>query len=120
MKRLVITSNSSWYLYNFRFELLQKLNKKYSIFLICPKDEYSNYLQKCFSCEFLNFDRYSTNLVSEIIILFKFMYKYFKIKPNLVLSFTNKANLYSSICSNFYKVPHISKVSGMGWFNNNE
>ena len=119
MKRLVITSNSSWYLYNFRFELLQKLKKKYSIFLICPKDEYSNYLQKFFSCEFLNFDRYSTNIISEIIILLKFMYKYSKIKPNLVLSFTNKANLYSSICSNFYKVPHISTVSGMGWFNNN-
>ena len=31
MKKIVIVSNTGWYLYNFRFKLIKELSKKYGV-----------------------------------------------------------------------------------------
>ena len=42
MRNLFIISNNSWNLYNFRYELIEKLSEKYKLFLFCNNDEYAN------------------------------------------------------------------------------
>ena len=49
-KKILIVSNCTWYLYNFRKELLNDLKKKgYDLILISPLDEYYLYISKLFS-----------------------------------------------------------------------
>ena len=55
--KLVLVSNTSWYLYNFRVKLLFLIKSyKYDFVLICPKDEYTEKLEK------LGFKIYNWNL----------------------------------------------------------
>ena len=42
-KNIILVANCTWYLYNFRKDLLEQLNNKgYKIILISPKDNYQN------------------------------------------------------------------------------
>ena len=46
-KPILIVSNCTWYLYNFREELLKELkNKGYNLILLSPFDEYFNSISK--------------------------------------------------------------------------
>ena len=48
-KTVLIVSNCTWYLYNFRHELLNELKKKgYNLILISPLDEYYLRISKLF------------------------------------------------------------------------
>ena len=43
--KIVLVSNTSWYLYNFRIKLLFLIKSyNYDLFLICPEDEYTEKL----------------------------------------------------------------------------
>ena len=44
--KIILISNTSWNLFNFRKELIDFLNKKNDIFLVAPKDEYYSKLKK--------------------------------------------------------------------------
>ena len=47
MKTVVITSNTSWYLYNFRKNtILALLESGYRVIAVAPKDEYSQKLEE--------------------------------------------------------------------------
>ena len=49
-KTIIIVSNCTWYLYNFRQELLRDLNKKgYDLILISPLDEYYLNISRLFT-----------------------------------------------------------------------
>ena len=48
-KSVLIVSNCTWYLYNFRYELLEDLkNKGFKLILISPLDEYYSEISKFF------------------------------------------------------------------------
>ena len=48
-KTVLIVSNSTWYLYNFRYKLLNDLNNKgFKLILISPLDEYYSEISKYF------------------------------------------------------------------------
>ncbi len=50
--KIVICSNTSWYIYNFRRGLIDALfNKGYEIHIIAPEDDYSNRLESL-GCKF--------------------------------------------------------------------
>ena len=64
--KIVLVSNTSWYLYNFRVKLLFLIKSyKYDLFLIFPKDEYKEKLEK------LGFKLYNWNLKRISINTFK-------------------------------------------------
>ena len=49
MKSVLIVSNCTWYLYNFRKELLNELKEKgYTLILLSPFDEYYSRISKYF------------------------------------------------------------------------
>jgi len=116
MKRIVICSNTSWYLYNFRRGLIDALLKKnYDIYLIAPEDEYSNRL-KDLGCKFysININNKGTNPIEDT----KLIYEYFKIlkdiSPNILLTYTIKPNIYASFASKLLGIKTINVVAGLG------
>ena len=117
--KLVIVSNTSWYLYNFRVKLLFLIKSyNYDLILICPKDEYTEKLEKLgFKIYNWNLDRRSINPFRELISIYKLARIYSKIKPHIVHHFTIKACIYGSISAFICNVKVIiNSFTGLGHF----
>jgi glycosyltransferase involved in cell wall biosynthesis len=115
-KTIAICSNTSWFLYNFRMGLMKSLYQEgYNIVLIAPEDDYSNRLKE-FGYRYYNIeiDNKGTNPINDIKLSYNF-YKLFKyIKPDIILIFTIKPNIYGSIVSKMLNIPTINVVTGLG------
>ncbi len=116
MKKIVIVSNTGWYLYNFRFKLINELSKKYAVTLVFPFDCYSNPLKKT-GCEIINWklNRNSINPLLEIFSIFDLINIYLKIKPEIAHHFTIKACLYGTIAGRIVGLKKIfNAITGLG------
>ena len=117
--RIVLVSNTSWYLYNFRIKLLFLIKSyNYDLFLICPEDEYTEKLEKLgFQIHKWNLHRRSINPFSELIAIYNLSRIYSKIRPNIVHHFTIKACIYGSISALICNVKVIiNSFTGLGHF----
>ncbi|WP_297890392.1 glycosyltransferase [Sulfurihydrogenibium sp.] len=116
-KKIVITSNTSWSLWNFRLGLMRALKEKgYKVISVAPKDKYSEYISKEFEYfELKNLDRKGKNPYKDVKLTLEYLNLYKKIKPDLVLNYTIKPNIYSSIACGFLKIPCVSVITGLGY-----
>lgn len=111
-----LLSNSSWNLYNFRLNLiLSLLEKKYKIYILAPKDNYSKKLENI-GCNFIeiSFKSRSKSLFSNLKILYKYFITINKIRPKIILSYTIKPNIYGSIIAKILKIKCIATITGLG------
>jgi glycosyltransferase involved in cell wall biosynthesis len=116
MKTVVITINTSWNIYNFRLGLIKALQKKgYKVVAIAPKDDYSLRLQnEGIEYYHININNKGTNPIEDLKLI-KDYYKIFKsIRPDAVLAYTIKPNIYASFAASFLKIPMINNISGLG------
>ena len=116
-KTVLIVSNCTWYLYNFRQELLYDLkNKGYDLILISPIDKYYLEISKYFiKKENLFLVRSSENPILEIITLLHLLFIYLKYKPNLVHHFTIKPCIYGGIVARLIGIKNkINHITGLG------
>ena len=116
MKKIIIVSNTGWYLYNFRFKLIKELSKKYAVTLVFPFDCYSNPLKET-GCEIINWklNRNSINPLLEIFSILDLINIYLKIKPEIAHHFTIKACLYGTIAGRIVGLRKIfNAITGLG------
>ncbi|MEZ8337455.1 glycosyltransferase family 4 protein [Vibrio cyclitrophicus] len=116
MNTVVITSNTSWYLYNFRKNtILALIDAGYRVIAIAPQDEYSNKLE-VLGAEYnhIEIDQGGTNPVKDIVTFFCFMKLYREIRPAAVLNFTPKNNIYSTLAANMFGANSINNIAGLG------
>lgn len=117
MKNIItISANTSWYIYNFRLNLIKEIQKLgFEVCVIAPKDEYSVKLQKE-ECIFVNLrlDNKSINPVSEIKVVKEYHRIYKFIKPKIALHYTPKANIYGSFAAGMLNLPCINNIAGLG------
>ncbi len=114
---VLIVANCTWYIYNFRKELISQLsNKGYKLILLSPFDDYYHKLKQNFDFkEELFLVRGSENPFIEIITLLNLLLVYLKYKPDLVHHFTIKPCLYGGIIARFLKIKiTINHVTGLG------
>lgn len=116
MKKIVISANTSWYIYNFRKNTIVKLQDAgMEVIVIAPKDEYSMKLCEL-GAKFLHLEMNptSTSLVGEMKVCF-LLYKLLKKTDcDLLLNFTPKNNIYGGIAAKLCGIPFINNISGMG------
>ena len=115
-RKIVLSSNSGWNLYNFRLGLVKAfINNNFKVILIFPKDQYVTKLEEL-GCEYydISIDRKGTSIIKDLAILFRYLKLLKIIKPNFYLSFTAKPNIYGSIIANILKIKIINNVSGLG------
>ena len=111
-----LSANSSWYLYNFRFNLVQSLiDEGHEIALVAPDDQHSNALVGL-GCSFflVPLDSKGMNPLNESKSLFNYLSLYRKIRPDVALHFTIKPIIYGSLASMFLGIPSINTVTGLG------
>lgn len=113
---IAISANTSWYLYNFRKNtILALIEQGYQVIAIAPQDEYSAKLSQL-GCKFvdIDIDQGGTNPVKDIQTFFSFYKLYRKINIDVVLNFTPKNNIYSTLAAHFNEVKSINNIAGLG------
>ncbi|MEQ8473490.1 MAG: glycosyltransferase family 4 protein [Marinoscillum sp.] len=114
--KIAIAINTSWNIYNFRKGLIHKLLERGdSVVAIAPKDEYTDKLVDL-GCSFRHIDVKASGL--NPLEEFRFLLAFKKIlkeeKPDVLLTYTIKPNIYGSIAAKSFNIPCICNVSGLG------
>lgn len=115
-RTIFLTSNTSWYLYNFRKSTIVSLiDNGYHPICLAPLDKYSEKLVKL-GAEFVELDieGKSTNPFKELFSIIQVIKILRKYKPDFVYNFTIKMNIYVGICSHLFNIPFANNVSGLG------
>lgn len=114
--KILILANNDLGLYNFRKELVQELlNKNFLIYISAPFGEKITYFENI-GCVFLNTDieRRGKNPFKDISLIFQYGKIIKKIKPNIILTYTIKPNIYGGIVARFNKIHYIVNITGLG------
>lgn len=116
-RRIVITSNTSWFIFNFFSSAITEFMKGGNeIFILAPRDKYSERLENL-GCKFfdLGLDRAGMNLFSELKTIQTLYRNLRNLSPDCVLNFTPKLNIYSVLICKFLKIPVVNSVAGLGY-----
>ena len=116
MKTIGIVINTSWHIYNFRTGLIKALQKiGYKVIAIAPKDGYSSKLLETGVDYFeIKMNNMGTNPVEDTELIYDYYQLFKKIKPDILLLFTIKPNIYGSMAAKLLDIPVISSITGLG------
>lgn len=114
-KKILIITNHSYMLYQFRKELIEQLMKEYDVVLSMPfvghEDDFAAMGCKCVETDV---DRRGINPVTD----FKLLQFYNKIisdeKPDKVITYSIKPNIYAGLVCRHRKIPYYANVQGLG------
>ncbi len=115
MKKILIICNSTTGLINFRKELLIKLIEDNKVYIIAPDTSYKKDISSL-GCSFINiqFDRRGVNIVNDLKLINNLKKKIKEIKPDVVLTYTIKPNVYGGYICKKLKIPYIVNITGLG------
>lgn len=113
--KIMILTNHSYMLYQFRRELIQTLMKKYEIVLSMPyvghEDDLKQMGCKCIETPI---DRRGINPLTDLKLI-KAYHKLLKSeKPDMVITFSIKPNIYGGLLCGWMKIPFCANVQGLG------
>ncbi|MDE7479245.1 MAG: glycosyltransferase family 4 protein [Lachnospiraceae bacterium] len=115
MGKILILANSASGLYDFRNELIQQLLQEYEVYISLPDEEKAPELAKEGSRVFHTpIDRRGINPVRDIKLFCNYWKLMQKIKPDIVLTYTIKPNIYGNICCRLLKIPYLVNITGLG------
>jgi glycosyltransferase involved in cell wall biosynthesis len=117
MPTITISSNTSWYLYNFRASTIRRLLAEgYRVVCLSPQDDYSSRLIDDLGCEWLPLvmNNHGSNPFRDAGLVYQFWRHYRELRPAAALHFTIKNNVYGTWAARVLGVPAINNVSGLG------
>ena len=113
----IFLSNSSWYIWNFRRNLINELLKnKYTILVIAPWDSYTDLIIKK-GCKYINWNlkRSSINPINEIRSIIDIYKIYKEYNPRVVHQFTIKSCFYGSLVARIINNSYVvNSITGLG------
>ena len=116
MMKVLVVSNSIGGITNTRKEVIQALDKAGAdIYLCAPESPAEVHIPAC--CKYVqnNITRFGTNPIKEIGVIKNIKSIVKRIKPDIILTFTIKPNLYTAIAVG-KKVPVIGNITGLSAF----
>lgn len=115
MKKILILTNFDEGLYNFRRELLKELVSKHEVYISLPFGKRVDELVEM-GCKFIEtpFERRSTNPFNDLLLLMKYIKMIKSVKPDVVLTYTIKPNVYGGLACQYTKTPYITNITGLG------
>lgn len=114
---MVLVSNTSWYLYNFRRGTISALTAAgYTVVALSPTDDFSCRLEQELGVRHqpLALDGKGTSVLGETRSLLALGSAIRRLKPAFVFNFTVKANIYSGLVCRVLGIPYANNVSGLG------
>lgn len=116
MKKVLILVNHDVVIYNFRKELVERLLKEeYEVYISSPYGERIDDLITM-GCKYIkaSISRHGTNIIDDLKLLLYYIRIIKDIKPDVVLSYTIKPNIYGGIACETLNIPYISNITGLG------
>lgn len=118
-KTVAIVTNSTWNIYNFRLSLIKKLKSNgFRVIVIAPVDEYIHYLNESYFTRHIplkSLAPQSKNPLRDLFLTWELFKIYKKEKPDLILHYTIKPNIYGSLAARMAGILSISTVTGLGY-----
>ncbi len=91
------------------------LNEGHTVTAIAPKDEYTQFLVEA-GCSFeeITMDSRGANAIKDLGLIFELFGIYRKIKPDVILQYTIKPNIYGTLAASLLNIPTVNNVCGLG------
>lgn len=115
-QKIFVLYNTARWLYRFRLPLMEALRARgYTVCGVSPQDEYAGRLE---AQGFPHFDipmnRKGTNPVEDGLLLARLHSLFRRERPDLILTYTVKPNVYGSLAARPLGIPVVNTVAGLG------
>ena len=114
-KRIAILANHSGGLYDFRKDLIRALRNHGEVIAVVPKNdkwqELCSIVDKAIE---LPLDRRGMNPIHDFSLFCKYRRMLRRVKPNLVITYTIKPNVYGGIACRMAGIPYAANITGLG------
>ena len=114
--RIAVVLNTSWNIYNFRMSLVRRLiDEGHEVHTLAPKDEFTPLLEEAGCIHHpIKMDSRGANPVKDAALIGELYLNYRRIKPDIVLHYTIKPNVYGTLAAALLRIPVINNVCGLG------
>ncbi|MCT1901854.1 glycosyltransferase family 4 protein [Oceanobacillus sojae] len=115
MKKILILANHYITIYAFRKELVEELIKEHEVYIAYPKSGENDYFEGL-GCKVIDtpLQRRNTNPISDLKLLMQYLKIIKNIRPDKILTYTIKPNIYGGIASRLKGINTIHTVTGLG------
>ena len=117
--RIALVANTTWNIYNFRLNVIRKLlDEGHEVLVFAPVDKYISYQEKFHKVKHIplkKLKRDSVNPLRDLQLTGELTRLYSKFKPDLVVHYTVKPNIFGGIAARLAGVPSIAVVTGLGY-----
>lgn len=113
---VVMTVNAAWNIWNFRKPVVEALLAEgHQVTVLAPEDAYADQLRQM-GCRFvpLRMNPKGLNPVDELRLLRRLRRSFADLRPDVVLSYTIKTNVFGALAAKSLGVPFVPNVSGLG------
>ncbi|MBK5279248.1 MAG: glycosyltransferase family 4 protein [Bacteroidia bacterium] len=114
--KVAIVLNTSWNIYNFRMNFVKALLAKgYEVHTIAPLDDYTHHLVEngCIHHR-ITMDSRGANPIKDSALIVELYSIYRKVRPDIILHYTVKPNVYGTLAASLLRIPVINNVCGLG------
>lgn len=114
---IAMSANEAWNIYNFRRGLVQQfLSHGFKVSILAPKDECSDKLREM-GCQIFDIPMSAKgiNPIGDGALFLNFLRRYRKLKPDLIINYTIKPNIYGSLAARVALIPSIAVTTGLGY-----
>lgn len=116
-KNILVLTNNIGGLHSFRKEVMKAIvDENYIVYISEPDDNDKAKYFEDIGCKIIKtrFDRRGMNPLSDLILLVKYLKLICNTKPQAVLTYTIKPNVYGGLACRITKTPQIANVTGLG------
>ena len=113
---ILITANTAWNIWNFRRAIVTSLLADgHTVTVLAPKDEAAPDLERL-GCQLLDLkiSPGGLNPIGDVFLLRRFRRIYREVRPDVVLSYTIKCNVFGALATMGTRTPFIPNVTGLG------
>ena len=114
--KVFIASNDSYGLYIFRRDLIKRLiSDGHKVYTVIPDAECEERIKEL-GCEVIEMplDRRGISPLGDLKLFFKYFRLLKKIKPDLVITYTIKPNVYCGLAARLLHIPYAINITGLG------
>jgi glycosyltransferase involved in cell wall biosynthesis len=114
--KIAVVLNTSWNIYNFRMNLVRALiSEGHEVHTVAPEDDFTQLLveEGCIH-HHIRMDSRGANPIKDSALIAELYLVYRKIRPDVILHYTIKPNVYGTLAAAMLKIPVINNVCGLG------
>ena len=115
-KKILFLATHFISLYSTRRELIQELCEQgYDVYLSLPESDDNKFFTDL-GCKILpiKVDRRGTNPFKDIFVILNYFKTIRKLKPDIILSYEIKPNIYGGVATFGCKIPQLANITGLG------